>query len=132
MSKIEDIIEKPLRESLAEPTAEAVEVPSTPPPPQPLISTSPPPLVHEVVKADDRVEDNKKILSDKASYNKVVGGVWEFTWAKKYRPQVLEDFICNRDKATQLLALVINFLLIYFIDLYFFFLSFFLISQLCL
>ncbi|KAM5554333.1 hypothetical protein ABKV19_022615 [Rosa sericea] len=29
----------------------------------------------------------------------------EFIWADKYQPQCLEDFICNRDKATQLQVL---------------------------
>lgn len=30
----------------------------------------------------------------------------EYIWADKYQPQCLEDFICNRDKATQLKVLV--------------------------
>jgi replication factor C subunit 3/5 len=96
-SKIEDILvtkEKPLRESLLEPTAEAlVLVPTTTPP----ILTSP-----QVVTVDQEEEDIKHKF-DEANKD-MVGGVWEFSWAKKYQPHVLEDFICNKDKATQLLA----------------------------
>lgn len=106
MSKIEDILvtkEKPLRESLPEPTAEAlVLVPTTTPP----ILTSP-----QVVTADQ--EEDIKHKMDKANKD-MVGGVWEFTWAKKYQPHVLEDFICNKGKATQLLALVILYFFYFF------------------
>ncbi|KAF3447594.1 hypothetical protein FNV43_RR12781 [Rhamnella rubrinervis] len=98
MSNIEDILvtkEKPLRESLLEPTSEAlVLVPTTPPP----MLTSP-----QVVNADQ--EEDIKHKFDQANKD-MVGGVWEFTWAKKYQPLVLEDFICNKDKATQLLAMI--------------------------
>lgn len=34
------------------------------------------------------------------------GNVYDYLWATKYQPKILEDFICNRDKALQLKALV--------------------------
>ncbi|TQE10383.1 hypothetical protein C1H46_003980 [Malus baccata] len=46
--------------------------------------------------ADAPRNDQIKVMSDTEK---------EYAWADKYQPQCLEDFICNRDKATQLQAL---------------------------
>ncbi|CBI38070.3 unnamed protein product, partial [Vitis vinifera] len=70
--------EKPLRERVSE-----VEVPA------PIISRK------KVVFAE-----NGETVSDEKGKNK------DFTWADKYRPKALSDFICNRDKAVQLQDLV--------------------------
>ena len=72
--------EKPLRERVSEVT---VEVPA------PTISRK---RVVFVETGDAVNDENGK--------NK------DFTWADKYRPNALKDFICNRDKAVQLRDLV--------------------------
>ncbi|XP_034709847.1 uncharacterized protein LOC117932681 [Vitis riparia] len=70
--------EKPLRERVSE-----VEVPA------PIISQ----------KRVVFVENGETVSGDNGK-NK------DFTWADKYRPKALPDFICNRDKAVQLQDLV--------------------------
>lgn len=64
--------------------------------PAPKIPTG---LVLQPSKSKDRII-NEKDDSKKMGKNR------EFVWANKYRPKALDDFICNREKAKELLALV--------------------------
>lgn len=64
--------------------------------PAPKIPTG---LVLQPSKSKDRIinekDGNKKMRKNR-----------EFVWANKYQPKALDDFICNREKAMELLALV--------------------------
>ncbi|XP_040998713.1 uncharacterized protein LOC121244619 isoform X1 [Juglans microcarpa x Juglans regia] len=64
--------------------------------PAPKIPTG---LVLQPSKSKDRIinekDGNKKMRKNR-----------EFLWANKYQPKALDDFICNREKAMELLALI--------------------------
>lgn len=82
---------KPLRESITTSgPAEAVSLPDQTP-------ISPLNEVHHVDQKDINIIYQQR---------KPLDGEREFLWADKYRPKFLEDFICNRSNADQLLAMV--------------------------
>ncbi|GMN61523.1 hypothetical protein TIFTF001_030606 [Ficus carica] len=81
---------KPLRESITTSgPAEAVPLPDQPP-------ISPLNEVHHVDQKDINIIYQQR---------KPLDGEREFLWADKYRPKFLEDFICNKSNANQLLAM---------------------------
>nr|KYP53572.1 Replication factor C subunit 3 [Cajanus cajan] len=93
MSGADVIEEKPLRERVSE-TSDEVEM--------------------DVWKVEELKEHEKEkalFVSEPTvvaseSQCKEGGNAYEYTWATKYQPTTLEEFICNKDKALQLKAMV--------------------------
>jgi hypothetical protein len=87
--------EKPLRERIP-------PAPATAPAPAPYPATATAPVPAATVAVT--LPPQEKVTNEKDSNEKVKE--MEFMWANKYRPKVLDDFICNQDKAIELRALV--------------------------
>ncbi|KAJ9181030.1 hypothetical protein P3X46_009205 [Hevea brasiliensis] len=80
--------EKPLR-------ARQSKSPSPPPPPPP-----PPSMTAEAGRTNNVDEKNETDAIEMLDRSK------QFTWADKYRPKALKDFICNRTTATMLQGMI--------------------------
>lgn len=84
------------QESLRERGSEPASPQLSPPLPQQPMSPPPPPVLSPsatkkvVVTANDATEQEEK----------------KYVWADRYRPAVLSDFICNKDKAIELQNMV--------------------------
>ncbi|XP_028234463.1 uncharacterized protein LOC114414406 [Glycine soja] len=88
------IVEKPLRESVLVEKEMIIEE-------KPLRER-----VSETERSD-HVEEKKALsLSVSESQCEEGGNVYQYTWATKYQPMSLDDFICNKDNALQLKAKV--------------------------
>ncbi|KAG5018023.1 hypothetical protein JHK87_013878 [Glycine soja] len=88
------IVEKPLRESVLVEKEMIIEE-------KPLRER-----VSETERSD-HVEEKKALsLSVSESQCEEGGNVYQYTWATKYQPVSLDDFICNKDNALQLKAKV--------------------------
>lgn len=86
--------EKPLRERVSESESETETETET----ETESSTTLPPNKSHFVNKDD---ENKGTNTQEMIKNE-----GKFTWANKYQPKTLKDFICNRDKAMRLQDLV--------------------------
>ncbi|XP_059636030.1 uncharacterized protein LOC132278243 [Cornus florida] len=89
-----------------------IKVPSPPPSPPPESSVPPPPPP-EATPPESSVppppeaahtSPGKRVLHNEKDAKKMENES-VFLWADKYRPESLEDFICNRDKAIELQAM---------------------------
>lgn len=58
--------------------------------------------LREIVPISKPPLTTKNMNDDKKDATIELPSTTEFTWASKYRPKTLKDFICNRDKALQL------------------------------
>lgn len=101
--------EKPLRESFAEPMTPNLDVISSVPEIEPTIDddvvdseTTPIVPITMLSNINEVVVDQEKL--PKSNFEEEENR--EFSWASKYQPKALGEFICNRSKALQLQHLV--------------------------
>lgn len=66
-------------------------------------------LRERVSEVPPRIVSRKRVVfveNGGGPVNDETGNNKDFTWADKYRPKALKDYICNREKAVQLQDLV--------------------------
>lgn len=88
--------EKPLRERDSVITHEPPPLQISPPRYKSMTGTS---VVPETILT-------KTVASNVEELSRPVEGTYLFTWADKYRPHNLTEFICNREKAMELMTMV--------------------------